>query len=567
MEEPAQSQQMGSSFQDVKNRCPKWDQEDLKPLVIKEEQDDSEIIEFIFSPVPVKMDDDEEKPRLSELHKTQTEVNTDSAGEESDEHRASDSSETDVSDGNFEENTDPQSVVDFGQINTFPVDDARCETGNPQLRLIKMELPAEEQNLRPSLDQKDLKLPRIKEEEHNAEVTQFIFNPVSVKSEDDEEKPQLSKLHHKQPDKNRLSTGQEDILRSNNVDEAIDSSDTDVSDGNWEESSEVQSGLGSIETRTGDLRCMRGEVLHSCKECGKIFSHRRNLLRHNIIHTGTKPFNCSICSKAFIWKGGFVQHMRTHSEEKPFSCSTCGRSFKNKENLNRHMKVHTTERPFSCSDCGKQFKSQETVTSHMRSHTKEKPFSCSICGKKFKRKASVQQHTKSHTEEKPFSCSVCGKKFKRSDSVPRHMILHTEDKPFSCSVCGKKFVRKESLVNHMSHHTSEKPYSCSVCNKAFTSKVTLIKHTRFHREDRQFSCSVCKASFKERSSLAVHIKIHTGEKPFSCSTCGRSFGQSSTLKRHMRRHTEEKPFSCPYCNVKFKWKNACVKHIKKHGAE
>ncbi|MED6239684.1 hypothetical protein ATANTOWER_009639 [Ataeniobius toweri] len=113
------------------------------------------------------------------------------------------------------------------ETNTKPPPTRTPDINKPNIQhllVIKEELPAEEQNCSPKPEPEDQKPPQIKEEQEEAEIMESKFSPVPVKSEDDEEKPQLPELHHNQ----------------------TESSETDVSDGNWEESSETQSGLDSV---------------------------------------------------------------------------------------------------------------------------------------------------------------------------------------------------------------------------------------------------------------------------------------------------------------------------------
>ncbi|XP_042368673.1 zinc finger protein 605-like [Plectropomus leopardus] len=340
-----------------------------------------------------------------------------------------------------------------------------------QLLVVKEEVPPEQQEWTSRVDQEDPEPPHIKEEQEElwiahkgeqlleeADITKFTFTPAPVKSEDDEEKPQTSKLHQRHTE--LMETDGEDCggpepdthLQPETDGKTGDSPEpeTDDSDDYWKETRDSQSGLNSLTY----------EVPVSYSRCS----------------TGEKPFSCCMCGKRFGSKTDLERHMRTHTGEKPFSCSVCKKSFTQSGHLQRHMRIHTGEKPFNCSVCKKSFTESGHLQNHMRIHTGEKPFSCSVCNIFFTQSGDLQRHIRTHTGEKPFSCSVCKKTFTHSGHLQKHMRCHSGEKPFSCPECDKRFPRKETLAHHMRIHTGEKPFVCRVCDQRFTWLSQLRNH-------------------------------------------------------------------------------------------
>lgn len=114
--------------------------------------------------------------------------------------------------------------------------------------------------------------------------------------------------------------------------------------------------------------------------------------------------------------------------KQPFKCGECGRVFKHKTDHLRHQRVHTGEKPFRCEECGKTFRHSSDVTKHQRIHTGEKPFKCSDCGKAFNCGSNLLKHQKTHTGEKPYECKECGKTFAYSSCLIRHRKRHPRKK-------------------------------------------------------------------------------------------------------------------------------------------
>ncbi|XP_069016039.1 uncharacterized protein [Embiotoca jacksoni] len=434
---------------------PSLDQQDPELLHIKEEEEElrssqeeeqlhgpeEDITRFPFTAVPVKSEDDEEKPQSSHLHQRQTEddgettVKTESDGEDCGgpeparnthpnspllTHTEGKVFETDVSvdDDDDDDDEDLQEPLSDCASETEDSDDGWKESGTPE---------------------SDVGCSSVQKTFSCSECGKLFIYKRSL---------QIHTTRHS----GKCSASCLDNKKS------VDC----------------------------QMRVPTGKKPLECDVCRQTFKQHRNLREHERIHTGERPFSCEVCGKRFRQHRNVKTHMGIHTAVRLFGCDVCGRRFKQQRNLKEHMIVHTGEKPYGCDDCGQRFTRQDSLNTHTRIHTGEKPFSCEQCGKKFNRRGSLRRHKSLHTGEKPFSCDFCGKQFTQEGCLKKHKRVHTGEKPFSCDVCGKKFTQDVSLKKHKIVHTGEKPFGCDFCGKQFTQAGSLQKHKKKHTGTKPF---------------------------------------------------------------------------------
>ncbi|XP_069459945.1 zinc finger protein 35-like [Ambystoma mexicanum] len=277
----------------------------------------------------------------------------------------------------------------------------------------------------------------------------------------------------------------------------------------------------------------------TCTDCGKNCHHLSNLIIHQRVHTGEKPFACSECNKCFSQRANLMIHKRTHTGEKPHICFECGASFTQSSTLMNHKQTHAGGKPYSCTQCGKRFTMLLSLNRHQKIHTGYKPCTCTDCGKSFSRSSYLIIHKRIHKGEKPYLCCECGKSFSQKSHLVIHQRVHTGEKPYKCKECGKSFSSRTHLHGHQRIHTGEKPYTCTECGKGFKQSAHLRTHRRTHTHETPYTCTVCGKSCTQKSNLITHQRTHTGEKPFACE-CGRTFVQKSELVAHRGTHLRAK---------------------------
>lgn len=85
---------------------------------------------------------------------------------------------------------------------------------------------------------------------------------------------------------------------------------------------------------------------HVCNICQKDFITKWELLKHERVHSGERPYVCNICQKGFSVKAYLVEHERVYSGERPFICNVCEKSFVLKRSLVKPKRLHDSPRNY-----------------------------------------------------------------------------------------------------------------------------------------------------------------------------------------------------------------------------
>lgn len=79
-----------------------------------------------------------------------------------------------------------------------------------------------------------------------------------------------------------------------------------------------------------------------CHKCDKSFQNKRFLDYHLLTHEGIKNEECKECGKKFYKRKDLLRHQHTvHLKKKNFICNICDKRFSHSGNLLAHVRVHT----------------------------------------------------------------------------------------------------------------------------------------------------------------------------------------------------------------------------------
>ena len=222
---------------------------------------------------------------------------------------------------------------------------------------------------------------------------------------------------------------------------------------------------------------------------------KTSLKKHELIHTKKENINTDY---DFSLK-------ETESKIKPdkrkISCQSCEKSFNLYSSLKRHEMIHTGEKPFKCQFCNKTFRLKQHVTVHERCHTGEKPFICKICDKGFVDYSNKKEHERTCISKRPeenSDFSSFKKNMNKMEDNAKEITLlqNTEKIKRKCDYCEKIFNKHIHYSQHVKTcalyigflEKTSTGFNCLIClNKTVLNIHSMYEHIRnMHSDDSNF---------------------------------------------------------------------------------
>ncbi|XP_037077789.1 ras-responsive element-binding protein 1-like [Pollicipes pollicipes] len=214
-----------------------------------------------------------------------------------------------------------------------------------------------------------------------------------------------------------------------------------------------------------------------CKVCKREFPWTSSLKRHELTHSGEKPYKCPHCPVNFTTKSNCDRHLvRKHSggasddsytmrqvPERPFKCALCPSStFSTQDNLgHHHAQKHApgaagppTQHRYWCHVCDEHFFDLERVKDHVEAEHEQAWAELERCNARW-----VSEIAEEDQGQDKIFCMVCLSGFGTTGELREHMASSHQAAPadFSCELCGETYSLEHALAQHRRRHAAQEP--------------------------------------------------------------------------------------------------------------
>ncbi len=270
--------------------------------------------------------------------------------------------------------------------------------------------------------------------------------------------------------------------------------------------------------------CEEDKNMHHCGVCKLVFADATALTAHSDSYAAR--LTCCYCSKRFISTSKLLAHRRKHSKEKPFQCGSCGKFYTHRTTLARHQLhyCHTLRakcedstiiggfpRDLNDGDLTIANLSELNVTNRllpeMSPEKESKPAKTTTTTTTTRCHVCARDCSDGHWERylRARTCCLCARVLGNRSKLLTHHRSHTKESPYACAFCGRRFAESSTLRKHEATHGA-KNFTCGVCGKGFVRKDYLAKHTLTHRQT--YRCAFCPFISHERSAIEAHVSTH-----------------------------------------------------------
>jgi KRAB domain-containing zinc finger protein len=170
--------------------------------------------------------------------------------------------------------------------------------------------------------------------------------------------------------------------------------------------------------------------LWKCPICSKLLT-RQSCRSHLRIHADEKPFKCDKCDMEFRAKRSLDDHSVAHrfvGSTNPLQCRMCDKVLSSLKCLAKHEMIHTGEKPYKCEKCDKGYRTNDQLQNHVASHGDERNrLKCELCHLAYWTNAELCRHIRRRHSNQPrpmHKCHLCIKAYVKKTSLNEHIKRH-----------------------------------------------------------------------------------------------------------------------------------------------